>query len=205
LETFDMTRKWLAATVVLTLLLAAVGFGWMKWAGDQELDELRAIRGQVFGEQARNLSEGERQRVRSEFRERVERLDDSQRERLFEEGRQEFSRRIDRLLAMAPAERTAALDEMIDRMESFQQREGSRDGRRDGSPRTGGPNSRRGGGWANMTDAQRNERRARMLDRTSPDMRARFAELRRLISERRRERGLPERRGRGPFFSLASH
>jgi hypothetical protein len=56
----------------------------------------------------------------------------------------------------------------------------------------GGPPGGRGGG----TEDDRNRFRKSIIDRTTPEQRARFVEYRRAIDERREQRGLPSG-GRG--------
>jgi hypothetical protein len=57
-----------------------------------------------------------------------------------------------------------------------------------GKGRGPGPGPR---GFRNMSDEQREQWRRRMLERTTPEARAKFTEFRRLVEERRQERGLP--------------
>jgi hypothetical protein len=67
----------------------------------------------------------------------------------------------------------------------------------------GGKGADRGGrNWGNMTEAQRDERSKRRLDRSTPKMRAQFAEFRKRLDARAKERGISElpgwwRGGRG--------
>ena len=83
-----------------------------------------------------------------------------------------FMQRLDKLLVMPPAERNAELDKWIDRMETMRK-----------SMKAGGDQ----GGWRNrfadMSEAERDQRRKQRLDRSSPDMRAKFDRLWDLLND----------------------
>jgi len=101
---------------------------------------------------------------------------------------QRMEERMDQFFALSPEEQQDALDEQIDRMERWRQRREQGNGNREQSGRgRGGPDrGRRGDGPRDP-----NEWRRRMLDSTSPELRAKFTEFSRLMSDRRKERGLP--------------
>ena len=86
-----------------------------------------------------------------------------------------MGQRMNEFFAMAPAEQQRRLDEMIDRMRqprTPRPQSDVRDRRRDGQGR---------GNWANMTEAQRDERSKRRLDRSSATQRAQMTEFRRRL------------------------
>jgi hypothetical protein len=93
---------------------------------------------------------------------------------------------------MSPAEQQKRLDEIINRMS--QPRQPRSNGRGEQAGRGEG---RGGGDRNNMTEAQRDERSKRRLDRSSPKMRAQFAEFRKKLDARAKERGLPNLPGWG--------
>jgi hypothetical protein len=173
-----------------------LGFGaWMLGVfGDTDpaIAELEQLRDQMFDE---NLSEAERRQLRDDFRARMDSLSDDQRRAFFEDGRQVWmgraEQRMDEFFAKPAADQQRQLDEMLNRMAA----RGSGQPRRGASPRGGG--GRENG--RNMTDAQRDERAKRRLDRSSPKMRAQFAEFRRRLNERAGERGLSAERLPGRF------
>lgn len=185
--------------MVTAVVIMAAGASWafVYLRDDAEMNELREMRDQMFSEASRQLPEEERHRQREQFRARVEQLSSAQREQLFQEGHRAFEDRIRSILSLPPDERTKAIDRFIDRMES----------RRPDRTATGDSARRRNGRaewrrrWDQMSPEERNARRKQRLDRTTPEMRAQMAELRRLVQQRRKERGLPEITGRrGPFF-----
>jgi hypothetical protein len=139
----------------------------------------------------RNSGEPPRRRMRS-----MENLSEKEREQLHENMMPVFMARmrkdIDQYFELPEEQRTAYLDEMIDRDEERRQhwrdrrppednnRNGQNDSRRRGRGRHWGP-----------------EHLKRMIENTPPQDRARFMEFRKAMRKRREERGLPERRGPG--------
>lgn len=109
--------------------------------------------------------------------------------------REMFRGRIDAYFAAPPAKRQAELDRQIDREEMMRKAfeagsaVASALGGRPGGGAAGGQAAGRPAGSASEDD--RNRWRKNMIDRTSPEERARYSEYRRAIDDRRRERGLP--------------
>lgn len=132
---------------------------------------------------ARNLPEKERQKLRenigSVFRARMEQA-------------------VDRYFELPPEQRTAYLDEMIDRHEQFRrERQARRAAGENERPREGRSNDqrrRRPGGRRGRRTPERHKRR---IKRISGERRARMTEFMEAMRKRRRERGLPDRRGPG--------
>ncbi len=184
----------IATTVVLVLSAAAWAMGLFSGT-DPVVAEMQQLRDQMFAN--RDLPEAERRAQWDGFRQRMEGLTDAQRDVLREGGRERWQQfgqqRMDEFFKLSPKEQQQQLDEFIDRMEQ-RQREGARNA---GPGGPGGP-----GGWGggdrgrNLSDSQREQRSKERLDRTSPQMRAQFTEFRRLLNERRAERGLPPMEGR---------
>jgi hypothetical protein len=135
--------------------------------------------------------------------------------------RSAFRARIDAYFATPPEKRQAELDRHIDQEEMLRKasaaaraltgggQESSGAGERAGGGQGGGGQANGGqanGGQANggqaggggssgpgrsRTEEDRNAWRKRMIDRTTPEQRARYVEYRRAIETRRGERGLP--------------
>ncbi len=185
--------RWFAFCLIVVV---AVGAAWATgYLGDSQLDQVRANAKEMFSEENRNLPDEERRKKREDFRTQVEALSEEDRRELFNDWRkrsmEQFEERVDNLLAMTEEERNEALDEQIDREEAmrerWQERRNNSESRGDGA--RGGDRGRR---WRGGGDAQsRNERSREMLDATSPEFRAKMAEYRRLVKQRREERGLP--------------
>jgi len=116
-----------------------------------------------------------------------------------------FRARIDSYFALPPAQRQAELDRQINQDEMMRKafEAGSSVmsalGGGQGSPQAGAaqaaaqPPARTP--WASRSEEERNRWRKSMLDRTSPQDRARYTEYRRAIDARREQRGLPSRWG----------
>lgn len=201
-----MNRKTLLALTVIVLVIGGAAWAAAYFGGESDLDRVRASASEMFGNRDDDLSEEERRKQREDFRTQVESLSEEDRRELFNDWRQRsmerFEEHVDNLLAMSEEERDAALDEQIDREEAMRERwEQRRQERADSDqsqgnqPQAGGDRGR--GGWSRgPRDANsRNERRREMLDHTSPEFRAKMTEYRRLVKERRAERGLPDSGG----------
>jgi hypothetical protein len=187
-------------TIVVTLVLAAVGAAWaFGFIGgtDPAVAELQQMRDTMFSN--RDLPEDQRRAQWQDFRQRMDGLSDEQRREFRRSGREQWQQfaqqRMDEFFGLPPAEQEKRLDEIIDRMTARQneRRQNPRDN--DGARRDRGGRGDWGG--RNMTDAQRDARRKQRLDRTSPKMRAQFSEFGRRLNERMEERGLPPMEGRG--------
>jgi hypothetical protein len=180
-------------TMVTLALLGAVAVAW--WFGfiggpDPAVAELQQMRDQMFA--SRDLPAAQRDQLRDQFRERLASLSDAQRRALFADGRERWrqrnQQRMDEFFALSPVDRRKQLDETIDRMlDRVRQRNqnpaaGDRQARR-----WGNGDGRRG---RNMSQAQRDARAKRRLDRSTPKERAQRAEYRRQMRERMQERGI---------------
>lgn len=137
-----------------------------------------------------NLTEAQQSQYRDQLRQQIDALTPQQRELFFDANRSRFEafaqQRMDAFFAMSKTDQQKRLDEIIDRM-SQPRNNGRGNGER-------GPQAGRGdrGGWANMTEAQRDERSKRRLDRSSPKMRAQFSEFRKKLEARAKERGIQD-------------
>ena len=122
--------------------------------------------------------------------------------------------RIDRVLSLPPEERNEELDKQIDewdrRIASWEKRKQQENEKARGdngesqadsdSGNAGGKSAastkkKSGGrrGWMNASKEQRDTWRRDLLSRTTPEQRAKWHEYRRLMDERRKERGLSTR------------
>jgi len=186
-------RKFTIATVMILVIVVGTAWALGYFRGtDPVVAELQQMRDQMFTN--RDLPEAERRAEWQNFRQRMDSLTDAQRDAFRQSSRdgwrQFAEQRMDEFFTLPPAEQQQRLDEILDRMiERQRQREQNPTARDRGN---------RGGRGRNLTDAQRDERRKRRLDRTDPKMRAQFSEFRRMLNERAQQRGLPPMQGRGP-------
>jgi hypothetical protein len=188
-------RKAVISTVLTILLvgLAAWAFGFFTRT-DPAIAALQQIGNQM---QDKNLSDAQRNQLRDDFRQNMRSLTDDQRRAFFDANRDQWTGRIqqrmDEYFAMSKADQQKRLDEILNRM--VQARTSSQQ-----TPSGGNQNSNNNrGGGRNMSDAQREQRSKQRLDRTSPKMRAQFAEFRKQLDTRAQQRGiqLGDQRGGG--------
>ena len=113
-----------------------------------------------------------------------------------------FRARIDGYFALPPNQRQAEIDRQINQDEmmrkafeagrSVMTALGGGQGSPAGGQTTAAPASgRSAAAWSNRSEDERNRWRKSMIDRTSPQDRARYTEYRRAVDARRDERGLP--------------
>jgi hypothetical protein len=179
-------RKAVISTVLTIMLvgLAAWAFGCFTRT-DPAIAKLQEIGNQM---QDKNLSDAERNQLRDDFRQNMRSMTDDQRRAFFDSNRDQWTGRIqqrmDEYFAMSKADQQKRLDEILNRMVQ---------GRNSAQQNTNGgnrsANNNRGGG-RNMSDAQREQRSKERLDRTSPKMRAQFAEFRKQLDNRAQQRGV---------------
>jgi hypothetical protein len=195
------------ATLFVLAGIAAWAFGFFNRT-DPAIAELQQLGSQMWD---RNLPDAQRDQLRNDFRQRMESMSDDQRRAFFDASRGQWEarsqQRMDEFFAMSKADQQKRLDEIINRMiqsRNSQQQNASRGGQNPGGPganRQGGGRTAdnngggRGGdgnrgGRGNRTEAQRDERAKRRLDRTSPKMRAQYTEFRKRLDERAQQRGV---------------
>jgi hypothetical protein len=183
-----MDRRKAIMGVMAMLLIAAAAWALGFFGGtDPAVAALEQMRAQMSDD---NLPEAQRDALRDQFRDRIRALSDEQRRMFFAANRDQWRGRMEQRMgeffAMSPTDQRQRLDEVIDRMRA---RRGQRSANANGN--RGGDRGGRGN-WANMTDAQRDERAKRRLDRSSATQRAQFTEFRRRLVERARERGIED-------------
>jgi hypothetical protein len=145
---------------------------------------------QGLSEQMRdkNLTDAQRNQMRTDFRQRLDGLSESQRRAFFDANRNDWNQRIqqrmDEYFALPKAEQQKRLDEILNRIvqaRNSQQQNANGQGNRGGGGNRGG---------RNMSDAARQARSKQRLDSTSPKQRAQFAEFRRQLDTRAQQRGI---------------
>ena len=208
-------KRWLAGislSVVAVIVLAYFFFGPRDYSDDPRVVEIREIQ-----EEARKhyLSDGgpstkaeARAFVQSmeQVRKKMEGLPPDVRRELYRGGGSVFyssmRQRIDDYFNASPAERRRVLDQQIRQSDLMSNafgearaaravQENSGTGQqREGQPKEGQSSGR--SSWASRSQGDRNDWfKDRILDRTTPEQRAKFVEYRRAASERREELGLP--------------
>lgn len=187
---------------LLTLALALVGgslWAWWHFRGDPEVARVQALAVQLRTE-TKDLPEDKRRELWGQFGEEIRKLSPDQRQALFADQRQRGEERarqeLKNFFALSPADRQKALDRQIDESERRAKERQKRNTQRaaNGTGQRGGGGSGRG---QNRTAEEKSARRNQMLDRSSPEDRAMRAEHRRLMDERRGQRGLPASPRRG--------
>jgi hypothetical protein len=196
---------------LLTLALVLAGgslWAWWHFRGDPEVARVRALGAQLRTE-SKDLSEDKRRELWGQFGEEVRKLSPDQRHSLFADQRQRGEERarqeLKNFFALSAADRQKALDKQIDegerRKKEAQKRRSQQTASGTGqlaSAQWGGMRGAPGSGRGqNRTAEEKSARRNQMLDQSSPEDRAMRAEYRRLVGERRRQRGLPANPRRG--------
>ena len=196
-------KVWIRTGIGAIAILLLIGIGWFVWSlrPDREVEAAKQLFTQMRNPET---SADERDRLRTEWRALEENLSDGQREQVFrsagQDMRRQFTQRIDRYFELPADQRVAYLDEQIREMEQWRRdREANRGDRNDGNRgggRVGGPGGGGGPPRGDRQDRQGDDgsgmsRRRRMLDRTSPEQRAKFTEYMQAMQERREELGLP--------------
>jgi hypothetical protein len=140
----------------------------------------------------KNLSDAQRNQLRTDFRQRMDAMTDEQRRAFFNANRDQWTgrtqQRMDEYFGLPKAEQQKRLDEILNRIVQAKKTQ---------QPNANGKSNR--GGGRNMTEAQRDERSKRRLDSTTPRMRAQFTEFRKQLDVRAQQRGiqLGDQRGGG--------
>jgi len=181
-------KKWTAAIAIVLVLLIGIGWAFMgdsQYSSNPNVAELQ----KKFDDSAGRPDDLTKEQ-RQEFRGKIRELPEDQRREFFESRRdhmmQFVQQRMDQFFSRSPEEQQERLDEMIDRMESRRQAR-DQNGQKGGRPE--------------ISPQQRDARRKRMLDNTSPELRAGFNKFKGMLNQRREERGLEPIQGppRGMF------
>ncbi|MGB8852542.1 MAG: hypothetical protein WCC69_03145 [Pirellulales bacterium] len=218
--------KWAAALGGLALFAFLVAWllGWIRFTTDPRVLEIRAM--QEEARQKMIASGGPKTVAEAtaamasmgQIRDKIEALPPNLRQQVERSGgsmfREAFRARMDEYLTAPPQQRLAVLDRQIDQEEmmrkAFEAGRGAMaalgGGGGGGGSNAGGGGSGAGGGGGggdasrgprgSRTEEDRNKWRKSMIDRTTPEQRARYVEYRRAMEERREKRGLPAGPGR---------
>lgn len=209
---------WVVGVVALALLalLGAWLAGWVRFTTDPRVTEIIALQEQArarFGQGSgpSNLADAAAMATSMmEIRQKMEALPEHLRPQAEQAGRSMFQSafraRIDSYFALPPEQRQAEIDRQIDQEEMM--RKAFEAGRTvanalgGGGAQAGGAapagnapqppaNPPPGGPNASRSEEERNRWRKSMIDRTTPQERARYSEWRRAIDARREQRGMP--------------
>lgn len=211
---------WAAILGGLALLAFLVAWllGWIRFTTDPRVLEIRAM--QEEARQKMTASGGPKTVAEAtaamasmgQIRDKIEALPPDLRQQVERSGgsmfREAFRARMDEYLSAPPQQRLAVLDRQIDQEEMM--RKAFEAGRGAMAALGGGGSNAGGGGSGNAasggnsprgsrgsrTEEDRNKWRKSMIDRTTPEQRARYVEYRRAMEERREKRGLPAGPGR---------
>lgn len=210
-------RPWLIglAVVALLALLGAWLGGWIRLTTDPRVAEILALQKQAqerftgsggAGGQTLSLADATvAATAMMEIRQKTEALPPHLREQVERNGsnmfRSAFRARIDRYFELPPEQRQAEIDRQIAEEEMWRKAfeagqaalsmvgAGSATAQNQGGGQTGPSNS----SWSNRSEEERNRWRKGMVDRTTPEERARYTEWRRARDARRQQLGLPDR------------
>ena len=207
-------RRWLLGLAVLAIaafLVAWLG-GWIRFTTDPRVAEILVMQEEArakFGGDGGPTTLAEATgavAAMGAIRQKVEALPEHLRPQVERAGgsmmRDMFRGRINAYYAAPPAERRAVLDRQIDQEEMMRKAFeagstvmnalGGRPGQGAAAGGPAGAGNRGGGGGPPQggSDNDRNRWRKNMIDRTTPEERARYTEYRRAMEKRREERGL---------------
>lgn len=214
-------KKWKRPAAITALVLGLLALGWIFWP-DGKVARARALQAELSSPAARDLPPEQRQQKWQELRRTMDQLTPAQRQPIEAEMGKRFQQDIARYFTLSPQDKVRYLDDQIRRMQqprpgtparagtggTAQARVGGATGTasRGGAPgNVPGPGAGRPtgpggpGGPGGGTTAQRDERRQRFLDSSSPMARAQVSQYMRDLNARRAQLGLPPGgRGFGP-------
>ena len=205
----------LAVLAIMALFVAWL-LGWLRFGTDPRVAEILALQEEARATFTANggpttiAEAGAAFAAMTRIREKVEALPEHLKPQVERSGgsmfRNAMRARIDSYFSAPPEERQAMLDRHIDQEEMLRKasdlaravtgggREGG--GEQSGQSAAGGQPGGQGGGASRpRSDESRSNWRKRMIDRTTPEQRARYVEYRRAAEKRRGERGLPSSPG----------
>ena len=208
-------RRWLTALFFMVVVVAISAYFLLRprdYSNDPQVVEIREIQEEARKRYLSNGGPSTKAEARAfvqsmeQVRKKMEGLPSDARRELYRGGGNVFyssmRQRIDDYFNASPAERQRVLDQQIRQSDlmsnAFSEaraaraaEESSENGSaREGQSSNGQSNAR--SSWANRPQGDRNEWfKDRILDRTTPEQRAKYVEYRRAASERREELGLP--------------
>jgi hypothetical protein len=200
------------ALLAVVALLVAWFAGWLRFGTDPRVAEILALQEEArvaftAGGGPSSVAEaGAAFAAMGRIREKVEALPPHLRPQVERSGgsmfRNAMRARIDSYFSAPPEQRRAELDRHIDQEEMLRKASelaravtggGERGSGNDraGESASGGRGAGGGGTSPARSDESRSNWRKRIIDRTTPEQRARYVEYRRAMEQRRGERGLP--------------
>ena len=194
----------LAVLLIVGLLVAWLG-GWFRTPTDPRVAEIRQLQEEARATYAANggpstlVEATAAVAAMNAIREKVDALPEPLRRQVERSGgsmmRDMVRGQIDAYFAAPPDKRRAELDRQIDREEimrkAFEAGSALASAAGAGGTSQGGGGAAAGGPPRGNSQEDRNRWRKNIIDRTSPDDRARYTEYRRAMEQRREERGLP--------------
>jgi hypothetical protein len=195
----------IGAGVIAALLLFAF-LCWMLRPNPQ-LTKVKEMRRELFTPASRKLSPQERREKFEVLRQEQAKLTPAERKQLADEARKRRKAEIAHYFTLSKKEKTAVLDQQINRMEAMrkQMQSANSNGRANSGGSANGfgfPQVSNGPpGAANQSPEERERRRKEMLDSTTPEERAQFDQYRKDLQARMAQRGIsptPGGMGRRP-------
>ena len=208
-------KRWLAgiSLAMVVILISAYFFLWpTDYSNDPRVVEIREIQEEARKQYLSNGGPSTKAEARAfaqsmeQVRKKMEGLPADARREMYRGGGNVFyssmRQRIDDYFNASPAERQRVLDQQIRQSDLMSNafaearaaravQESSGNGQqREGQQKEGQSSGR--SSWASRSQGDRNDWfKDRILDRTTPEQRAKYVEYRRAASERREELGLP--------------
>ncbi len=216
-KTSESNRLGWIITLVVLAIITAIAFwlaGWIQFGTDPRVQEILALQEQAKARYATNGGLMNLTQATAAFtsmmeiRQKTEQLPPHLRPQVEQAAgnafRTVFWERVDRYFGLPPEQRQAELDRHIDQQEVMRKAmEAGRAvmGALGGGQASGGSNAPSGSQpanqtpgrppWGSRSEDERNRWRKSMVDRTTPNERARFTEYTRALDARRDQRGLP--------------
>ena len=176
-----------AAIGLAIFVITAWAFGRFE-SKDPIVAELEEIRDREFARRD-EMSKEEQAASKQKFGARLKGLSEEQRRQFFESSMPVFMKmaeaRIDKFLQLSPEEQTAELDRKIDKMQA-RRAEQAAAGQQDNQSR---------GRWADKSPAEIDTWRKKMLDWTTPELRAKFEIAMEKYKDRLEQRGMEPEKG----------
>lgn len=214
------SNRWWLPALFLTVVVVAISAYFLlrprDYSNDPQVVEIREIQEEARKRYLSNGGPSTKAEARAfvqsmeQVRKKMEGLPSDARRELYRGGGNVFyssmRQRIDDYFNASPAERQRVLDQQIRQSDlmsnAFSEARAARaaeESSENGSAREGQSSNGQSNGqsngrssWANRPQGDRNEWfKDRILDRTTPEQRAKYVEYRRAASERREELGLP--------------
>jgi hypothetical protein len=192
----------IAIVMAMTMAMVAWLTGWLSFGTDPRVQEILALQEQARARYATgggpsNLAEATAAFTSfTEIRQKTEQLPTHLQPQVEAAAgnafRTVFWARVDGYFGLPPAQRQAELDRQIDQQEII--RKAFEAGRAVMGALGGGQTTSQPAGrpsWSSRNEDERNRARKSMVDRTTPEERARFTEYTRALDARREKRGLP--------------